>query len=306
MREKLGKTLLIVNPTSQSGKGIIASVRVREILEPVLQQNLDVVFTEAEKHAIKIAAAAEGYDTVIALGGDGVVHETANGLMQIPQEKRPRFGVIPMGSGNDYAKSLGISSTAIDEAITQILTGVEHTVDVGVCNGEYFVETLSFGLDAGIAIKTMELRKTSKKTETALYFDAGIDQLLHHLDTYSFEAELDGRKIQGKDIMFAVQNGVTYGGGFKICPDASLEDGMFDICYCDGPVNVLKALWVFAKAKDGKHTGYKELHFERANSIKLKFDHRPPCQLDGEIHLADSYDISMVPGALRVIMNCNK
>lgn len=298
---KFGHTLLIANPTSQSGKGKQVLPHVKEVLSASLCDTLDVVITEYASHATKIAAAGGDYETVIALGGDGVIHETVGGLMKLPSDERPVFGTIPMGSGNDYARTLGIRSGIQDALIDLQATSVQRA-DVGVCNGEYFVETLSFGLDAAIALDTVERRKYTNKTEAALYFESGINQLLHHLDSYHFTMELDGRKqLQGDVCMMAIQIGRTYGGGFIICPDAKIDDGVFDICYAEGDMGMLRSIYIFAKAKGGKHGKYKEVSFAKGSTIKLFFDRRPPCQMDGEAHIADSYDISILPRALHVL-----
>jgi len=182
---------------------------------------------------------------------------------------------------------------------------------LGCCNGEYFTETLSFGLDAAIALDTVERRKRTGEQGTILYLKSGIDQLLHHLDTFEFEARLSGgvtgddgdvRVIGGSMHMFAVQVGPTYGGGFRICPDASITDGLLDICYAVAPMNVIEATVKFLSAKDAHHTRWKNILFEKASSLVLTFDRQPPCQIDGEPHIADSYHISAVPAALRVLI----
>ena len=301
--EQFGKTLLIANPVSQSGKGKLAAEQAGELLGVKLGDGFDVRFTEYASHGIEIARESDGYQTVIVLGGDGIIHEVANGLMQLPADRRPVLGIIPMGSGNDYAKTLNIR-VGVDAAIKDLMASRVRAIDVGCCNGEYFVETLSFGLDAAIALDTVERRKRTNKTEMALYFESGIDQLLHHRDTYRFTMDIDGcAQLSGDAIMMAIQIGRTYGGGFIICPDACVDDGIFDICYAEGPMGLFRSVYIFAKAKTGAHVKYREVHFAKGSSIKLSFDRRPPCQMDGEAHIADSYDISIQQQALRVLSN---
>ena len=222
--------------------------------------------------------------------------------MQLDEGARPRFGVIPVGSGNDYARTLGISENVRD-ALMQVFDADEVSVDVGCCNGEFFVETLSFGLDAAIAIDTVERRKRTGEQGNILYLKSGLDQLLHHLDTFHFDARIDGgRSIGGAVHLITVQIGPTYGGGFRICPEADPSDGLFDICYASAPMSVFEATFKFLRAKDAHHTKYRKIHFLRTSSLELSFDRRPPCQIDGEPHIADSYSISMHPRALRVLM----
>lgn len=303
MNDSGKKTLLIANPAAQRGNGMEAARIAHDLLVEWLgQDNVGFQLTEKPGHAADLAEAARGaYQTVIALGGDGVVHETVNGLMRIPSDERPRFGLVPVGSGNDYARTLGMSEV-VPDAVVQFLEAAEVAVDIGCCNGEYFAETLSFGLDAAIALDTVERRKRTGEQGTILYLKSGIGQLLHHLDTFMFTATLDGERALSAPIhMMTVQIGQTYGGGFRICPDADPTDGLFDICYAEAPMSIPEATFKFLRAKNAHHTKFKNIFFERAATIELSFDKRPPCQIDGEAHIADSYSISIEKQALRVL-----
>ena len=295
------KTLLIVNPAAKRGHGAEAGRHALRVLRDALGiQALDVVNTYEPHHAERIAAEAGAYQNVLALGGDGVIHEVVNGLMQLPAGGRPTLGVIPVGSGNDYARSLGMP-LKLDAALQALRVAEARPVDIGSCNGEYFDETLSFGLDAGVALGTVAWRARLHISGAPLYLASGIDQMLNHLDTYTFHALLDGERVlDGQMVMMAVQIGPTYGGGFRVCPDAVLDDGLFDICYAS-PVKMPRAAVLFLSAKNAHHVNAPEIHFERAASIHLEFDARPPVQIDGEPHLADSYDIRIHPRALTVL-----
>jgi len=298
-----GKVLLIANPAAQRGNGAAAAELAHRLLDECLddESQLEFKLTEAPGHAIEIAAATDA-QTVITLGGDGVIHETVNGLMRIPADRRPAFGLIPVGSGNDYARTLNIPED-IHEAVTRLANAQETPADLGCCNGEYFTETLSFGLDAAIALDTIVRRERTGQQGTILYAMSGIDQLLHHLETFHVHAVLDdGRVLEDAIHMFAIQVGPTYGGGFRICPDARIDDGLFDLCYASAPMSVPEATVKFLSAKNAHHLRWKNIHFDRASKLEITFDRRPPCQIDGEPHVADSYSVSIAPAALRVLM----
>lgn len=296
-----GKTLLIVNPAAKRGHGAEAGrVALRALRGALGASSIDVVYTTQSQHAVDLAARAAEYRTVIALGGDGIIHEVVNGLMRVPADKRPALGVIPVGSGNDYARTLAMP-LRLDAALQALLAAEEKAVDIGSCNGEYFDETLSFGLDAGVALGTVAWRSRLHISGAPLYLASGIDQMLNHLDTYRFNAVLDGtRELAGQMIMMAVQLGPTYGGGFQVCPDATFDDGLFDICYAD-PVKLPRVALLFLSAKNARHVTAPEIHFARASTIHLEFNRRPPVQIDGEPHIADDYDIRMHLHALRVL-----
>lgn len=303
MSWSLGRTLLIANPVAQNGNGAAAAEHAARVLRAnVGEGSLDVALTQRPHHAVQLGRHAQGYDTVVALGGDGIVHEIVNGLMDVPSAERPALAVIPVGSGNDYARTLGMSFE-VDAALRQLSDMALRSVDVGCCNGEHFVETLSFGVDAAIALDTVERRKRTGRTGTLLYLESGIDQLFHHLDRYRYTASFEGgRPIEAFMYLFAVQIGPTYGGGFRICPDARVDDGLLDTCIAHPPLSVPYATFLFLLARKGRHTGFRQLEFRQASSLRLQFDRRPPVQIDGEPFIADEYEISLLPRALSVLM----
>ena len=297
-----GKILLVANPAAQNGNGAAAAERAAALLRAQRGEDAVVlVRTAGPRHASEIAERAEGCSTVVALGGDGVIHEAANGIMRRAPEERPAFGIVPVGSGNDYARALGIS-TDVDEACAQLLAARALPTDVGRANGQWFVETLSFGLDAAIALDTMDRRVRTGRTGTVLYMEAGIDQLLHHLDERRYEASFDGGAPErGSSYAFAVQVGPFYGGGFEICPEALLDDGLLDACIAHPPLGTARAVYMFLRAKSGKHTGFKQIEMRRFRTLHVEFDEAPPAQIDGERIEARSFDVGVEPNALFVL-----
>lgn len=300
MSNNLGKTLLIVNPVAQSGKSYSAGLIVFDMLTHKFKQDVDVFYTKHKGHACTLASDAQVYDSVIVVGGDGVVHETVCGLMTLEPKDRPILGVIPVGSGDDFARSLKMTSN-YKKAVKQIMNSNINKVDIGKCNDEYFAETLSFGLDAGIAIDTMHARKKSREKGFKLYFKCGVNRIKNHFEFFKFSAVLDNeRKLKGRSLIFAIQNGKTYGGSFKITPKASLDDGVFDICYSVGELSRKVALPLFARAAKGKHTSSKHIAFDRASTIEIKLDRIVPAQVDGEELFGAKFTIEVIPMALRV------
>lgn len=332
-----GKILLIANPVSQSGEGASAAQTVAAELRALLGADaLDVVSTQYAGHARDIACnVEESYGTVVALGGDGVIHEVINGLMAKPASKRPVLGIVPVGSGNDYAQSLGMPED-LSQAALRLVRGNRKFVDIGCVNGEYFMETLSFGLDAGIALSTMDLRKKRSYSGFPLYLEAGFNQLFHHLEVFDYRVKalgiqgkqrnrrlsavvdiVQGEKGEGAEpsrtdyrnvtledqaFLFAVNLGPTYGGGFRVAPKASLHDGLFDICIAHPPLSVPFASMVFLMAKSGNHVGFKQIESFQAQGLEISFGRDLPIQVDGEpLPMADTYKVDMIPSALEVV-----
>ncbi len=299
----LGRTLLVANPAAQNGRGGRAVDQAAAWLREQLPEGaLTVARTSGPRHATALVARAEGFDTVIALGGDGVIHEVANGLMERPAGHRPTLGVLPMGSGNDYARTLGMASD-LRRACGQLLAAEPRPADVGCVNGRWFVETLSFGLDAAIALDTVERRVRTGRTGTLLYMEAGFDQLINHLGSYGYSLSLDGGEpVRGRSIIFAVQVGPYYGSGFKVCPDAAIDRGAFSLCIAHPPVSRAKAAYIFLRAKRGRHVGARPIEMLSARSLRIEFDEEPPAQMDGEAIHGRTFEATLEPAALSVLV----
>lgn len=308
---ELGKVGIIANPVAQSGACAAVAQRFTAMLcGHIDQDDCALLLTEHPGHAVELARErGDAYDTLVAIGGDGLAHEVANGLLSVPPAKRPVFAVVPVGSGNDYALTLGMSKH-LERALQQILARDVRRLDVGGVNGRYFVETLSFGLDAAIALDTVERRKRTGRHGTTLYMESGFDQILHHRVPNVYEAELPNvgetaahpLHISGESYVFAVQIGKTYGGHFNICPDADPEDGLFDICIAHPPLSVAKALLVFMLAKNGLHRSFANFEFHKCSSLVVEFAHPPACQVDGERLEGSHFEIDILPRELAVIV----
>lgn len=309
----LGTTLIIANPAAQSGAGGAVAERLQRFLRMYFHDlgSFDLVRTERPRHAIELAKAARRMDTVLALGGDGVIHEVANGLMQLPEAVRPALGLVPVGSGNDYARTLGIRDFSGNH-LDRLLLGERVKMDVGRVHAEggatgeqveYFVETCSFGLDAAIALGTVELRRKTGLRGALLYGASGLNQFGLQFRHFPARVHLDRRDLGHlRTLLFAMQIGPTYGSGFTVCPKADPCDGLLDICYAHGSIPRAVALPAFLSAKAGHHTKLSFIHIERAQRVDVEFE-RPdtPIQLDGEQLRATRMSIECLPQALTVL-----
>lgn len=335
---------LIVNPAAQSGRGAQAAHRVEQLLRQSLPGiELSVLKTTGPGHARELVAQAVdlGAQHVLALGGDGLVHELAAGLMAQGHSagSRPVLGVLPMGSGNDFARTLGMTRPGLVQAVAQILDTEPAYIDVGLVNGHVFVQTLSFGLDAEIGLRSMHMRKKLMKASgTPLFMTTGFEVFIRRFRAHAYTATLTGAALldgraglapvpvipserlsallpegftapapgvlhfSGQELVFAVQLGPSYGGGFAICPAADPCDGAFDICVSTHLPSRLRALGVFVLARFGRHVRSQALTFARAQQLTLDFEIVPPCQADGEpVPDSSHFEVSLLPGALRVL-----
>lgn len=278
------------------------AARIEELLRalPSSECRPEVYLTRCPGDAERKAQEAQGFDTLLALGGDGLIHEVVNGLARLPQDSRPVLGILPLGSGNDYARTLRLAKNRPEEALSQLLSAEPRNLDLGLVNGVHFMQTLSFGLDAAIALDTMNHRSSGRGAH--LFADSGWRIFSTAKEGFAFQGTIDGVPVSGSEAVFAVQLGATYGGGFRICPKARPDDGVLDVCYSTELPNVALTLAIFALARFGLHTHSKHLFFAQARRIVLDFPEAPPCQVDGELLVATHFEIESVPSALSVLV----
>jgi diacylglycerol kinase (ATP) len=152
------KVKLIVNPNADLGRAWHKAADLRPVVDEF--GGADWAGTVYPTHAIDLArqAGEDGYEMVISMGGDGTVHEVINGLMALTPDKRPRLGVVPLGSGNDFAYAIGMSPHP-EVSIRQIFTGKEHAIDIGRLEDnrgrvEYWDNAVGIGFDATVTIRS--------------------------------------------------------------------------------------------------------------------------------------------------------
>ena len=303
---KWGRTLLVANPLAHSGEGAEAADALDSALaqDRSLVSSLDVIHTHKPGDGAALSVRMARYDTVLVLGGDGVMHDVANGVMALPDEDRPRLGLVPFGTGNDSARTLGIPFEDVLGSLEALRGGTDRMLDLGKANDVYFVETLSFGYDAAIALDTSRRRQEGTRQRNAgLFVTSGMRIFSDNHEGWPYEVLFDGAEgLSGNDQVFAVQIGPTYGGGFKICPKASPYDGLLDICYNAITPKPATALVLFGLARGGLHVGAKTIRIRQTRRFTIWFESEPPAQADGERISGTTFEVSCVPEALRVIV----
>ncbi len=301
----LGRTLLIANPAAHSGKGAAGADFARRFLGSYSSatRGYEVRLTEGPGDAVGIAADATGFDTVLALGGDGVIHEVVNGLMELPEPSRPQLGVIPLGSGNDFARTIDMPRNDVEGAFARLVRGRVREMEVGRVNGVHFMETLSFGLDAAIAIDTTTRRAADTSQEgEALFVTSGLKVLSRAHGGFPCVARFDDDEpVELSTLIFAVQVGPSYGGGFLVCPDADPCDGLLDVCYNVRKPLIPHLLALFGLARSGRHARSSVVRLRRFRHASVDFANEPPCQVDGEQLTGTRFEIDVIPRALRVV-----
>jgi YegS/Rv2252/BmrU family lipid kinase len=296
----LGRALFIVNPAARHGETAKLLPAIQRLTDTAVAE-VEIAVSAGPRHAFDLARAAEGFDAIIAVGGDGTAHEVLNGIMEHAEERRPLYGIVPTGSGNDYARTLGMSDD-LSTALRQLATGRVISVDLGRCNGSWFGESVAVGLDARVTAKATELKATTKLAGIALYLRALLYVLSNQYYSHRVVVQYDDESPFETDMLIiAATNGPTYGGGFKITPDSAFDDGLLDVCRID----MMPKAEAFVRLPFvivGKHTTMRPVHMARAKRITVVADKPFEGQLDGEVMFEAAYDICVVPAALRVLV----
>jgi YegS/Rv2252/BmrU family lipid kinase len=290
--------LIIVNPTAKHGETEALVPAIEKLLRSVEH---DTVLTTHPGHAAELARAAEGYSAVVAVGGDGTVHEVLNGLMARPVDSRPALGLIPTGSGNDTRRTLGVPDDVTDATLS-LASGSRRRFDVGVCNGVYFNNSFAAGLDARVTAKAVEYKATTRRSGLWLYLTALLHVLFNELYPHHVRVTWDDAPPEDRDVLIiAATIGPTYGGGFFITPDAVADDGLLEVCVID-PLSLPAALARLPFVIVGKHTKMKPVHMSRHGSIVIESEELMPAQIDGEVMVDHRFEISILPSAIECIV----
>ncbi|HVG44523.1 MAG TPA: diacylglycerol kinase family protein [Longimicrobium sp.] len=291
---------VILNPTAGRGAAARAWLAVRAVLEGG-GARVELAETVRHEHAVELAEAAAraGWPAVVAVGGDGTVHEVANGLLRAADGVAPAaLGIVPVGSGNDFALLAGLPRDAAGAA-RAIVSGAERRVDVGRVGDRWFTNGVGVGLDARVAV---EANRNRRLRGMGIYLWA-LARVLRSFRPPVVRVEIDGGEVMERPMTLAtVGNGARHGGGFWICPAARIDDGLLDVCICDG-LGTLQILRFLPKTLRGTHVGVSCVHMRTARRVRISSDTPLPVHADGEILFEDAreLEIEIAPGRLRLL-----
>jgi diacylglycerol kinase (ATP) len=225
---------------------------------------------------------------VVALGGDGFIHEIIQHVVprQIP------LGVIPCGTGNDFARSIGVYRLSITEQINLIAHSDIRSIDLGRVDQRWFAAILSSGFDALVNERANQMQWPRGRMR---YNIAMIEKIIQ-LKAHSYQIRLDQESIDVEATLVTVANGPSYGGGMNICPDAKLNDGLFDVMVL-GKVSRAELLRVFPKVYSGRHVGHPAVSFYRCKEIEI---------IGSGSTFADGEPISTLPLTATCVSNAMK
>jgi YegS/Rv2252/BmrU family lipid kinase len=281
---------ILLNPASAGGKAEHLLPEVRAALDAAGVE-ADVVHTRDLPHAADAArAAAARGDTVVALGGDGLV-----GALAATLKGSAPLGVLPGGRGNDFARALGISQD-IGPALRTLLDGSERALDLGEANGRAFASIASVGFDSD----ANRIANEAKVVRGNLVYAWGAIRALIAWKPARFTVSLDGRELQFEGYTVAVANSPYYGGGMKVAPAADPTDGLLDVIFVKG-TSKLRFIRNLPKVFAGTHVALDAIETHRAREVVISADRSFDVYADGDPITTLPATLRLVPGALRVI-----
>jgi diacylglycerol kinase (ATP) len=301
--------LIIVNPTAASGR---AGRMVPQIHEELKARGIDfnLVLTERPWHAAEMVGEAvqQGYDVVVAAGGDGTINEVINGIMQLKSAANINvcLGVLPVGGGNDFAYGMGLP-TELKEGIETLVNGECQPIDIGRITGGLYPEGRFFGNGVGIGFDakvSFSVQRSSLRGFMG-YLLAALKTLFFEFHPPTVEIQLSDQTITQPSMMVSIMNGRRMGGGFLMTPTALPNDGIFDLCIAK-KVRKDVILRMIPRFMKGQQAGHPAIRFEQSESVRVKaLVGSLPVHADGETIAREGQEvmIELFPNAIRLISN---
>ncbi len=231
------------------------------------------------------------FTDLVIIGGDGTINEAVNGLAyDIP------ITILPSGTGNDFFKNLPTSKKLQDQ-LNVLVKDNPWAIDLGVCNGRKFVNGVGIGFDGQI-VEDMANRSVPMLRGHAKYYYHVLTILASYQERI-FKFSLDGNAYEQDLILMTIGNGTTFGGGFKLMPEAKLDDGMLEICTI-GPISALRRFLNISSLSNGSHGKLKEVTFHQANKLNIEENEHLFAHMDGERIGSPPFEIKVLPKALKL------
>ncbi|MGC8972089.1 MAG: diacylglycerol/lipid kinase family protein [bacterium] len=284
---------LIINPIAGGRKG-------KSLTEKILKRlrswgiSFDHEFSRYIGHATEIARqSVKRFDAIVAVGGDGTVNEVVNGIFgyNIP------LGILPVGRGNDFFKSIN-TSRLLDVIIKPFIeTPKIKLADVGRMNNRYFINVAGVGFDALVATIAEPIRFLGP----IAYLGSTLIGLIKNKGI-KLHLNIDGERIDLNALLVAIANGKYFGGGMKIAPEASPWDGKLDVCLIEN-IPRLEILKTLPKVYSGEHIHHPKVNILKAEYVEVSSSEKIPAEMDGEVFYADKIVAEVVPKSIPLILS---
>lgn len=247
----------------------------KENMEFIIEINSEEVSTDSI-----VAKYRDQKNILLAVGGDGMVNRVLNGIAGTDNI----LGIIPLGSGNDFYKS-----------VEKDLKEYYNTCDLIKINDRHFINVACFGIDADVANKKGEV--TSKLIPKSQRYNASLLKTFSQYKCRNLEIEINGETLSGEYTTVAVCNGVYYGNGYKISPNSNPTNGLLDVYVVD-KVNKLRMVNLILKMKEGNHLNEKEVHHYQTNKMIIKSPTSFVANIDGEELFDRRFEIEVLKNGI--------
>jgi diacylglycerol kinase (ATP) len=279
---------LVINPVSGQGKGTTVGTYVAGYLNQkktpftIITGNSATALSDHLRVFIDKNPQCEG---VIAVGGDGLMHI----IIQLVVPSQIPFTIIPAGTGNDFVRTLGWSLDSFDAQLSAVISSKPSAIDLGLVDGEWFGAILSTGFDSIVNEKA----NTMRWPKGPMKYNAAIALELPRFKPRHYEITLDDRTIATEAMLIAVSNGRSYGGGMLVCPNANINDGLFDVMVLH-PISKLEFMKVFPQVFAGTHISHPAVEIVRSKYVSIESE---------AVAYADGERIGQLPVAAECIHN---
>lgn len=289
------RALIVFNPTAGQAESLEQDLRAAAGVWRDHGWRVELRPTERSGDGTRIAreAAAEGFDVVVAAGGDGTINEVVNGLAGT----RTALATLPVGTVNVWAREIGLPLQPRATAETLLRSHVRR-IDLGRAGGRYFLLMAGVGFDAAVV---GEVRSPEKRRLGMLaYVLRGLEVATRYRGKRA-RVVLDGRRVGGRILLVVIGNSQLYGGVVKITPRAIIDDGLLDVCIIKGASLLsapLRALSILLQ----RYNLDPAIEYHRARSIRVETRAGLPVQVDGD-HIGQTpMTFEVAPGALRALL----
>jgi diacylglycerol kinase (ATP) len=258
--------LLVANEYAGKGKALQLANQFTDLLS---QENLKFSLINEKSYErtvekLKSSLSSNSYSKVIAIGGDGLV----NLCLQYLAQSGLTLGVIPAGTGNDFARAIGVNKMSITEIFNLYTKTNPVEIDLGHVksdlNEKWFVQVLSTGFDAEVNSRANKIKWPRGKSK----YTIATVKTLARFKPIEYKIDIDTGKFDQSAMLFTIANGETYGGGMRICPGASNSDGVFEILLVR-PVSRFVLLTIFPKVFRGDHIPHRKIDTYRAKVVTI-------------------------------------
>ena len=257
--------LVAVNPSAGNGRTLELSREVTDFLSSNNEESRVVIAPNAQELALRLReivdVSSDLIQGIISIGGDGLAHL----VLQVAVPARIPFVVIPGGTGNDFARSLGYSRNDVITLLKKVITDPAQPVDLGNVDSEWFGAILSTGFDSVVNERANSLRWPKGPAR----YNAAIALELLKFRAIDYELTIDGSTMPVEAMLIAVGNGRSYGAGMNVCPNAQLNDGLFDLVILE-PVSTVEFIKVFPQVYSGKHIHHPQVRSIRAQKVRIE------------------------------------